>query len=205
VSASYLRGTDGSPAVRLSDGFCWSLSRDTQRVICGSPENQLNEVPTKSGEIKPLTHDQLIHWSAQWFPDEKRVLFLGQEDLSHASRAYVQDLMTGQTPAITPEGASNYYRLSPNGEQLAVAMGAEYRTSVYPVNGGKPRPVPGLQAGEVPVAWSPDNRFLYCYRLGETPANVFQVEVASGRRSPWKKLAPSDPVGITFLGSMFIS
>jgi len=205
VSASYLRRTDGSPAVRLSDGFCWSLSRDTQRVICSSPESQLNEVPTKSGEIKPLTHDHLIHFGAQWFPDEKRVLFLGQEDLSHGPRAYVQDLTTGQTRAITPEGASNYYRLSPNGEQLAVAMGAEYRTLVYPVNGGEPRPVPGLQASEVPVAWTPDNRFLYCYRLGETPANVFQVEVASGRRSPWKKLVPPDPVGITFLGSMFIS
>src|SRR5207244_3948662 len=89
VSASYLRRTDGSPAVRLSDGFCWSLSRDTQRVICVSPESQLNEVPTKSGEIKPLTHDHLIRFGAQWFPDEKRVLFLGQEDLSHGPRAYV--------------------------------------------------------------------------------------------------------------------
>ena len=54
-------------------------------------DSQLIEVPTKTGEIKPLTHDQVVHLSAQWFPDEKRVLFLGGEP-GHGPRFYVPDL-----------------------------------------------------------------------------------------------------------------
>jgi hypothetical protein len=88
---------------------------------------------------------------------------------------------------------------------MRVAMGAEYRTMLYPVTGGEPRPVPGLEPGEIPAAWSSDNRSLYSYRLGETPINVFRVEVATGRRTPWKQLVPPNPIGITFLGSIAIS
>lgn len=201
---TFLRGTDGSPAVRVSDGNCWSLSHDAQRVICVTLDGQLNEVPTKAYEVKPLIHDQLTHTTAHWFPDEKRVLFIGNET-GHGQRAYIQDLPVGQPRAITPEGASSYYRLSPDGTQLAMAMGAEYRTIIYPVNGDQPKPVPGLEPGDVPVAWSPDSRFLYCYRLGDVPADVFRVEIATGARNPWKKLMPPKPIGITFVTSIFMS
>jgi hypothetical protein len=84
-------------------------------------------------------------------------------------------------------------------------MGADYKTVVYPIDGGNPRPVPGLQPGEVPVAWSLDNRFLYCYRLGDLPVNIFRVELASGHRSPWKQVSPPDPIGITFLSGIYFS
>jgi len=203
-SPSYLRSTDGKPAVRLSNGFCWALSHDAQRLICVSPEGQVNEVPAKTGEIKPLIHDQLIHNGARWFPDEKRILFIGGEP-AHGPHAYVQDLPSGQPRAITPEGASVFYGISPDGRLLAIAMGADYRTMIYPVGGGDPRPVAGLQPGEVPVAWSPDGRFLYCHRVGDVPTEVFEVEVATGRRATWKKLTPPDPVGITFLSQIFLS
>ena len=202
--ATYLRGTDGSAAVRLSEGFCWALSHDGQRVICQTPDGQLVQVPTRTGEIKPLTHDRILHSWSQWFPDETRVLFLGQEP-GRGQRAYVQDITGGQPRAITPEGASFYYRLSHDGTQLAVAMGADYKTVVYPVAGGEPRPVSGLKPGEVPVAWSVDGRSLYCYRLGDLPIDVFRVDLAAGSRSPWKQLAPPNPVGITFVALISIT
>jgi hypothetical protein len=176
-----------------------SLTHDGQRVICATPEGQLNEVHAKTGEVKRITHDQLAHGSAQWFPDEKRILFLGEEP-GHGQRAYVQDLARGQPRAITPEGASFYYQLSTDGEQLAVAMGADYRTVVYLVGGGEPHPVAGVKPGDLPVTWSEDSRFLYCYRLGNVPVHLFRVELATGRRTPWKQLVPPDPVGITFGG-----
>jgi eukaryotic-like serine/threonine-protein kinase len=203
-SPGYLRSTDGSPAVRLSDGICYSLNHDGQRVICATPEGQLNEVPTKTGEVKRITHDQLAHGPSQWFPDEKRILFIGQEP-GHGQRAYVQDLAGGQPRAITPEGASFYYQLSPDGAQLAMAMGADYRTVVYPVSGGEPHPVVGLKPGDLPVTWSEDSRFLYCYRLGDVPVNLFRVELATGGRTPWKQLVPPDPIGITFVGGIYVS
>jgi dipeptidyl aminopeptidase/acylaminoacyl peptidase len=180
------------------------LSHDGQRVICATPDGQLNEVATKTSDIKPITHDQLVHSFPHWLPDESRIVFIGQQ-AGHGQRAYVQDLAGGEPRAITPEGVSTYYRLSPDGTQLAVATGADYRTVVYPVAGGDPRPVPGLEPGEIPIAWSPDNRSLYCYRLGNVPADLFRVETANGHRSPWKSLVPRDPVGITFVSSIVMS
>ena len=205
LSASFLRKTDGTVAVRLADGFCGALSHDSKRVICTNPDGQLNEVPTGTGEVKPLTHDNLIHSNAvHWFPDEKRILFAAQEP-GHGVRYYLQDLATGQVRPVTPEGASLSHSLSPNATQLAVAMGNDYRTFIYPTERGDPRPVPGLEPGEVPIAWTPDSHFLYCIRLGDMRGQIFQVDVANGRRIPWKRLNPPDPVGLTFIGQMFVS
>jgi len=188
--------------MRLNDGTCGALSHDAQRVICITPDGQLNEVPTKTGEAKTLTHDQLIHSSPQWLPDEKRMLFVGQQQ-GHGQRIYVQDLAGGPPRAITPEGVTGYFRISPDGAMLAAAMGADYKTVVYRVNGNESQSVAELQGGDAPVAWSQDSRFLYCLRLGDVPAEVFRVELASGHRTLWKKLAPPESTGITFVGSIY--
>ena len=203
-AASFLRGTDGSPAVRLSDGFCWALSRDAQRVICIDPDGQLIEVPTKTGDVKQLTHDRLLHGIAYWTPDEKQIVFLGQEP-GHDQRAYIHDLATGQARAITPEGTNSVGKLSPDGTQLAVSIGGDHKTIVYPINGGEPKPVPGLEPAEIPVGWSPDSRFLYCYRLGDVPVNIFRIDVTSGLRTSWRQLAPPDPTGISSLLNISLS
>ena len=204
LSPSFLRGTDGSPAVRLSDGLCAALSRDAQRVICTTPEGQLNEVPTKTGQVKALTHDQVNHGLPQWFPDEKQIVFLGQEP-GRGPRVYVQDINGGAPRAVTPEGAGLNFRLSPDQTRVAVAMGTDFKITIYRVNGGDPQLVEGAEPGEVPAAWSPDGRFLYCYRLGSVPVNIFQVDVATGRRALWRRFTPPDPVGVTFLSNVYFS
>ena len=203
-SSSFLRTTQGSPAVRLSDGVCGGLSHDGQRVVCITPENQLMEVPTKAGEARLLPHDQLNHVGVHWFPDDKHILLVANEP-GHGPRAYVQDVGAGQARAITPEGASFYTTISPDGKQLAMAMGVDYKTMIFPVDSGDPVPVPGLSPGEVPVAWSQDGRYLYCYQIADTPATVFRIELATGKRALWKKLEPSDPVGIFGMGNIFFS
>ena len=52
---SYVRKTDGSPAVPLSEGFCISLSPDGQRAICGSEFLAQNlELVSTTGERRSL-------------------------------------------------------------------------------------------------------------------------------------------------------
>lgn len=200
-SASYVRRTDGSPAIRLNDGLCWALSKDGEKVVCQNPDGQLIEVPTKTGQTKQLTHDNLVHGWTQWLPGETGFLFLGQEP-GHGTRAYVQTVASGQARAITPEGATIYSRLSPDGSKLAIAMGGDYRTMIFPVNAGDPQPVAGLQAGEVPVTWSSDGLLLYCFRIGDLPLQVYRIDLRTGRRTPWKLLVPPDPVGMIFAGGI---
>ena len=204
VVPAFMRGTDGTPAVRLSDGVCGALSRDTQRMICLTPDSQMAEVPTRTGELRRFSHDSLLRFSAERFSDEKRIAFLGQEP-GHGPRIYVQDITGGEARAITPEGASLNSRVSPDSKWAAVAMGAELNTLIYPVQGGNPLQVPSIPTGEVPAAWSKDSRFLYTYRLGAVPVQIYQVDTLSGKRILWKTLAPPDPVGLSFVSNIFFS
>jgi len=204
LSPAFMRGADGSPAIRLSEGLCGALSRDTQRVICANAEGQLVEVPTKIGEERILTHDSLMHIAVQRFSDEKRFAFLGQEP-GRGTRIFIQGLDGGQPRAITPEGAGLNFSVSPDGKWIAAAMGTDDITTIYPVSGGNPLPVSGISPGEVPTSWSPDSRFLYIYRMGDLPAQIYQVDISTGKRTLWKTLAPPDPVGVTFLSNIFFS
>jgi hypothetical protein len=44
--------------------------------------------------------------------------------------------------------------------------------------------------------WSEDGRFAYAWNIYELPFRVSRVELATGRREPWKTIMPQDPVGI---------
>jgi hypothetical protein len=85
-------------------------------------------------------------------------------------------------------------------------VGSEYRTNIFAASGGEGRPVKGLEAGEVPVGWSSDGKFLYCQKLGsEIPFGIVRIDLASGLRALWKQITPPDPVGITFIEPVFLS
>jgi Tol biopolymer transport system component len=196
--AAYLRKTDGSPPLRLSEGGCSALSPLGDRVICERIDepNHFFLVPTKAGETTQLSHGTIRHIGAKWFPDGKRILFLGVE-AGHGARLYVEDLAGAQPRAITPEGISQYaYALSPDGSQIAAAIGPDSKLFLFPVAGGDPQPIAGLQTGDWPIAWSEDGRFLYTYRFGELPAKIFRSELATGKKTLWKQLMPPEPSGV---------
>jgi dipeptidyl aminopeptidase/acylaminoacyl peptidase len=203
-TASYLRGMDGSPALRLGTATCWALNHSGEKVICSNSDNQLIEVPTKTGEVKTLTNDNLFHGMASWLPDQKYILFQGREP-GYGFRLYIEATSGGKPQPVTPEGASTYFRVSPDGKEVAVAMGTQYQTQLYPLDGGDPRSIPSLEPGEVPIVWSADGASLYCQKLGELPINIFRVDLHKGTRVPWKQTSPPDPVGITLAGQVYMS
>jgi hypothetical protein len=47
----------------------------------------------------------------------------------------------------------------------------------------------------VPLQWSSDGRFVFV-RRGNVPAEIDRIEIATGRREPWKTLQPHDSAGI---------
>ena len=197
----YLRKTDGSPAVRLGEGAAVALSRDQKWAIAqpeGSPA-QLTLLPTGAGESRPLTHDGINHVWARWFPEGNRILFSGNEP-DHGVRLYVQDVTGGKPQAITPEGVNeSAFVISPNRE-LVAAVGPDKKGYLYPISGGEARPIPGLATGEEPVEWTADGHALYIYRPGELPAKVYRLDLATGERTLWRQLMPSDPAGVERIG-----
>jgi hypothetical protein len=72
-----------------------------------------------------------------------------------------------------------------------VAIDPEGIPAIYSLQGGEPRPVPGLNELDLPLVWTPDGRELIVVRYEGTPARVERVDIvdiASGRTRPWQGL-----------------
>ena len=205
--AVYLRPTDGSPAVRLAvnQGFPSALSPDGKWAISipiGSP-TQFMLLPTGAGSPQQLTHDQINHLRARYFPDGKHILFTGNEP-GKGVRLYVQALAGGAARPITPEGVTEIGAISPDGQQVA-ATGPDGQLWLYPVAGGDPRLIPGTTTNETPISWSQEGRALYVRRGNGLPTKVYRLDLATGRQELWKELSPSDATGVFGIDSVLLT
>jgi len=199
--AVYIRETDGSPAVRLGEGGATSLSPDKKMVIIYTPSSpqQLRLLPTGAGESRPLTNDAINHEWAKWLPDGKRFVFSGNE-AGKGVHYFVQDVTGGAPKSISPEGVDALaFAISPDG-QWVVGIGPDQKGYLYPINGGDPKLVGGMDPGDNPINFSTDGRSIYLYRTGEVPAKVYRVELATGKKTVWKEIAPLDPTGVSTIG-----
>jgi Tol biopolymer transport system component len=192
----YLRGTDGSPAVRLGEGVGFALSPDGQWVLARSvPEKgrapSLFLLPTGPGQPRTLPQDGFEDYGwGGWHPDGKRVVYSAVVP-GAGSRAYIQDVPDGKPRPIGPDGAwiglfSN--PVSPDG-RLVFALRAG-RLVIIPLDGGPERVVPDFETvpGERPVGWSSDSNAVYMYRAVEQPLKIFLLDVGTGRRRTWKEM-----------------
>ena len=163
----YLRKLDGSPAVRLGDGYTFALSPDGRSALSSRDpaKGQMSLLPTGPGEPQDLSPTGINLQAVTWIPNANRILISGNEP-GRRSRLWVQDVPSGKPRAITPEGVSfAFSRTSPDGKWV-VALGPDRRYGLYPLEPGEPRPLPGLDPEEVPVQWSPDGRAVAVYRPG---------------------------------------
>ncbi len=196
----YLRKTDGSPAVRLGEGIPIQFSPDGKWVLTSYPSGlkpastpQLVLLPTGAGQAVTLTHDSIDHGFATLLPDGKRFVFDGVEP-GRAPRTWVQDGREGKPQPMTPEGVIGN-RVSPDCK-LMVAVDLEHRFWLYPVYGGQPRTLSGIEPGEVPIGWSADSKHLFVATVEAVPVRISRTEVSTGRRQLVSKVTPSDLAGL---------
>ena len=202
----YLRKTAEDSAVRLGDGNAVSLSPDGKWVLAlniSSP-SQLVLLPSGAGEAQQITHDSLYHAWASWLPDSKGIVFSAKQE-GHGARIYLQKSITDQAVPISPEGIDPLLMvLSPDGAQVAT-VGADGLGYLYSLTGGPAKTVPGFMPGEQPLQWSADGKSLYLYRPGEFPAKVTRLDLATGKRTLWRSLAPADPAGVSQIGPIVMT
>jgi len=195
--STYLRGTDGSPAVRLGDGACFDMSPDGQwaLVVIGHGPTRVDLLPCGAGSPRTIPVDTInVHYAA-WFPDGEAICVLGQES-GGGPRLYRVDSITGKYAAFTDEGISaNDLLVSPDGS-CVVARGPDKAMTLFPVDGGKPSRIAGVAENDRVIRWSADGQAIFVFTRGELPAKVFRVDLETGERKLWKELAPSDPTGV---------
>jgi len=203
TEGAYLRRTDGSPAVRIGDGYAFGLSPDGKWAlsIVSGPPAQLFLLPTGAGEPRVLPRGQIDAYggfTAAWFADSRRFLFAARQGSQR--QLYTQDIQGGEPSAISGgEGLNLQYGrvLSPNQQFVAAISTNDRKIRIMPVKGGTPKAVPGVEPGEEPAGWTADGRSLYVFRPDAgTPTKVYLIDVAGGQRTLWKEIMPSDPAGI---------
>jgi hypothetical protein len=94
---------------------------------------------------------------------------------------------------------------SPDGALLVLAESLNAPLALMAVADGARRPLPGSRPGDLAIGWSADGRHLYVIEAQGFPARVHRIEVASGRREPWRELAPADRAGVTGIRSAFLT
>ena len=120
-------------------------------------------------------------------------------------RLYVQDISGGEARPITPEGVnSSLFAIAPDGKLIS-EVGPDGKTYLYPAEGGDPQPVAGFAPGDAPISWTADGRSLFMYHLGEIPAKVYRINLATGHKEFWKQLQPPDISGVTEITGILIT
>ncbi len=204
-------------SARLSPDGKWVLTASTDEV----PYPTL--IPVGAGEVRHIGKTECD--SAEWFADGKRILCEIPDPTGRFRIVEIDIASEKATELRVPESAADFEGggpLSPdgtllpgsarNGDILILSLaGAESRRIAAGTLVSNPsresdrsgaanepssaRPIPGSFARHVPVGWTEDGRHLFLHRLG-LPARVEELDLATGRREPWKFLGLDDPAGV---------
>ena len=196
-SAIYLRRTDGSPAIQLGYGNRPSLSPDGKWVACIHHEgdrSRLMFLPTGPGESQFAKIEGVHFDGVEWFPDNKRILFTGNQT-GHQTRTWIYELETNKTTPITPEGTRGT-RVSPDGKWFITVD--PHKLLMTPLGGGNSKTVTNLQPGESVVRWSGDGRYLYLQQRESDRVKITRLEIATTRREPGLVVKVPEPGAVLF-------
>ncbi len=202
-SALYIRNTDGSPAIRLGDGHRPALSPDGKWVVCIHHEGERSSLmllPTGPGESQFPKIEGIHFDGVEWFPDNKRILFTGNE-VGHPTRTWMYELDTNKATPLTPEGTRGT-RVSPDGQWFVTVD--PHKLLLSPVRGGEPRAIIDLQPGESVVRWSGDGRYIFLQQREPASIKINRLEVATHRKEPWQLVKVPEP-GANFFGPLALS
>ena len=202
VSGVYLRRLENSEPVKLGPGKALALSPDGKWALAlqlTKPQPQLTLLSTSLGQSKPLPNSEIKEYHyASFFPDGRRILFTGLERREGAFiRSFVQDVNTGQVHPLTEEGTVAL-RVSPDGKRV-ITLQPDQTFYIQGLNGGEPKPIPGLERDDEPIQWSDDGRAVFVKGPGDFTTKIYRVNLETGERQEWKDIDPSNKVGLVGL------
>jgi Tol biopolymer transport system component len=203
-SGIFVRGTDGSAAVRLGEGDAFGFSPDMKWVLTTRPGDhaQFVLVPVGPGEPRVLPRGNLVYESAKMLPDGRTILFIATEP-GQGARTWVQALDGSGLRPVTPEGIVGL-AVSPDGTMVAATGPPDETSRLYPIAGGESRPIPGIDARELVHAFSADGRSVIVspYDARPIPVKLHRLDLTTGRREVWKEIGPADQAGYLTVRSL---
>jgi eukaryotic-like serine/threonine-protein kinase len=206
-AVTYIRATDGSPALRLGEGDPVALSPDASLALVMRQEGsqpRLIVIPTKAGEQRVLPHGAIQEYrGAVFFPDNERILVVGRE--KDRFKTYIQELDGTPPRPFLPEGVLAE-AISPDGNRVAASFyerekerfsfPAPAALYVYSADGGDPLQRFRLEKGFFPIRWSADGRSVFLLQLDRLVARIDRLDAATGKIGLWREVRIADPAGV---------
>jgi Tol biopolymer transport system component len=157
-------------------------------------------LPTGPGESQFARIEGIHFDGVEWFPDNKRILFTGNET-GHQTRTWIYDLESNKTTPVTPEGTRGM-RVSPDGRWFITVD--PHKLLMSPISGGNSQAIAELQPGESAVRWSGDGRYLFLQMREAASIKISRLELSTHRRESWLVVKAPEP-GATFFGPLALS
>jgi Tol biopolymer transport system component len=208
TGSAYVRGMDGSPAVRLGEGQPAALSPDGKWVIVNnqqSPE-RLVLVPTGAfGEPQLLENGAIVdYYGVRFLPDGHRIIF-GAVAPGRGRRVYVQDTRTRSAP-LEWHGQVWGTAFFPDGRRyVARSSRRQNQYCVFDMDGAELQLVPSIARGELVIQTAADGQSVFVLRGWVTDPRVSRrtmtmtidrVDLSTGHRTRWKDVVVRDPAGV---------
>jgi Tol biopolymer transport system component len=195
----YLRDTHGGPAVRLDEGRGRDLSSDGQHVLALSndkPERVLL-VPTGAGSMREIPVRGVDHFlTVRFLPGDQELLILGSCG-DGGARIWRVGSGGGDAQLLGEADGSSWFYLAiaPDGRHVAT-IDAGQVLFLCATDGVTPaRPVPGAEAGDLPVHWPKDDEILVC-RRDNKKSDIHAIDLTTGARRFVRTMRPPDAAGV---------
>lgn len=200
----YTRNTNGSEAVRLGEGAFGFLSPDGRWVLDGvGAPLKLVLLPTGVGEPKQVV-DENAHptFAAGWFPDSKSIFYTTTLP-NHEYRVYKLAIDGGTPQPLISENRMGIL-ITPDGKFL-LARDAQRQFWFYPLAGGEPQKLNFVENPGEGVLRFIDGGKSLLLRDRKIPLQITRVDIATGRREPWKQIVPADLAGVQTIPTVSFS
>jgi hypothetical protein len=189
------RKLDGSAPTALGEGSTAKFSPDgltaAAPVISRPPKVALHPIGT--GESRRFTVGNLVSLrDVAWFPDGKHLMLVGSAE-SEAMRTYEMDLDGGKPQPIGPSDFRGI-SVAKDGMRI-VGVKASGEAVIFDMSTQKLQAIPGIAPAELIQGWTDDGQALLLTASTPWDAQIYRVEVGSGKRNLLQKFELEDKAG----------
>jgi eukaryotic-like serine/threonine-protein kinase len=202
---TYLRGVDGSPAVKLSEGYSAALSNDGKWVL-GSLSNprQFRVIPTGAGEPKTvdIALNKLQNPQIRGFSADSRHLLINGTNAEGKSQT-VETEFDGSNPRPHTQPGTIVIGVATSGccEVRQSADGMQLLNLAT----GTTESLPAVRSNEFIVGSSPDLATLYMTERDGKQVKLWRVDRRTGARTFLTEILPHDASGVMGVSNVRVS
>jgi serine/threonine protein kinase/Tol biopolymer transport system component len=192
------RKLDGSAPVSLGEGGTPKFSPDgkfaASPVLSRPPQVALHPIGTGSSRLLPVG-DIATLTAVAWFPDGQHLLMNASKE-GQSLRTYVMDLQGGKPEQLGPADFTGI-AVAKGGKKIAGRNGAG-EAIVFDQDTQKMQPIPGIGPQDAFEAWTADGQALIVTTSTPWEAQIYRLEVTTGKKTLLQKLELTDKAGSTF-------